>query len=658
MRATLLTLTLIACEPSETDKSPVDSTGDSTADDSAAPDSPEPDDTDHTGRPDSVHTGESGDSEPDSGPLVEGPPQVVLFIGDGMGFEHVKGGGLFAFGASGSLQMESLPYQGRLRSASLSGITDSAAAATAYAAGTKTWNGVIGQDEHGAELESLLELARARGMAVGVVTTDTLTGATPASFMAHVEDRGMSSDIAEQIAADVPDVLMGGGRSALDELVAALDVQLVSTAAELSAATDDGRPLVGLFADYEIPYVLDGLGDAPTLASMTEVAIDRLSADPDGFFLMVEGARIDHASHAKDVDRVHPETAAFDEAIGVGIDWAARLADATVLVTADHECGGLWVADTGAVGVTPESSYRWGRHTNADAPVFATGPTASVLDGQRLDSRWVHQVLRAAIEETAVEPPEDIGLPDGWMDDLGESVSTQSWDTSYDPGYAQLDGLYLTADETGLRVGIDGAYALNQDALVVYLDIDYGDDTGLGGDGTAFPDMTGTSDSILSTLDVSVDIEGLGFDLAVVSVGAHEVEYEDFDESSGIRGLREPWAYEEDLWWLHGAVNFDDGNVAINDEAAEDAGATGLTEGGFEAWVPWDSIYPDGMPGVGFEIAAFAVIVEESGEDISNQTLPPLPDDAAPGSGTLNIESVAVLTVDADGVAMGEAVVE
>lgn len=660
MRAILLTL-LLACEPSETDKNTGDtlSRDDSaTGDDSAGTDTHDTVETGHTGE-----TAQTGDSDTsgggsDTGPMIEGPPQVILFIGDGMGHQHVAGGGLYQNGAAGSLTMETLPIQGRLRSASLSGITDSAASATAYSTGEKTWNHVVGQDRDGADLANILDLARERGMSVGVVTTDTLTGATPASFMAHVEDRGMGSEIATQIAANLPDVIMGGGRGALEDMVIDLDIQLVTTSAELMASTDDGSRLVGLFSNYELPYVYDGLGDAPELRDMVSVALSRLEGDPDGFFLMVEGARIDHASHAKDMDRVHLETDAFDKAIAVGMDWASRRADATLLVTADHECGGLQVADTGTAGTPPETTFRWGKHTNGDPPIFGMGEAASVFDDARLDNRWVYQVLTAAIEQRAVEAPDDMAIVDGWMDDLPDAVATQTWDTSYESGYAQLDALHVTADADGLRIGIDGAFELNNNALVVLIDIDYGESTGLGGDGTAFPDEFGTSDVLLSTLDLDVDVTGLGFDLAVVSLGAQEIEYGDFHEDSGIRGLREPWAYEEDLWWLYGVVNYDDGNVSLEDDPAPDAGLTGLTEGGFETWVPWDSVFPDGLEGLPFDIAVYAVLVNEDGSDISNQTLPALPDETAPGEDTLTISSVAVLSVDADGVAVGDAAIE
>jgi alkaline phosphatase len=167
-------------------------------------------------------------------------------------------------------------------------------------------------------------------MATGVVTTDTVTGATPAAFLVHWQDRHDYGEIAAQEAAAFPDVLLGGGALYLTPLLG--DTPYVTDAAGLAAAGEG--PLLGLFADDSLPYVYDGLGDAPSLAEMTAAALEHLAADPDGFFLMVEGARIDHGSHLDDEDRVHPETAAFDAAVAVGVDWAADQDDVTLIVTA------------------------------------------------------------------------------------------------------------------------------------------------------------------------------------------------------------------------------------------------------------------------------------------------------------------------------------
>ena len=295
-------------------------------------------------------------------------------------------------------------------------------------------------------------------MATGVVTTDTVTGATPAAFLVHWQDRHDYGEIAAQEAAAFPDVLLGGGALYLTPLLG--DTPYVTDAAGLAAAGEG--PLLGLFADDSLPYVYDGLGDAPSLAEMTAAALEHLAADPDGFFLMVEGARIDHGSHLDDEDRVHPETAAFDAAVAVGVDWAADQDDVTLIVTADHECGGMQVAETGTPGETPETSWRWGAHTNADAPIFAMGDLAAGFDGERLDGLWVNAVLAAAIEQRAVVEPHIVPLVDGWLDDIGDPVTVQTLDTDYGAGFDQLDAMRVTADADGVRVGIDGVFEIGR----------------------------------------------------------------------------------------------------------------------------------------------------------------------------------------------------
>ena len=164
----------------------------------------------------SKHTGHSEETDPpDTDPEFASPPRVILMIGDGMGFQHVAGGGLYANETVGSLRMETLPVQGRIRTASLTGLTDSAASATTMATGHKTVNGRIGQDREENDLQNLVELARGQGLATGVASTDNLWGATPAAFLAHVPSRNDGPVISEQIAAGLPDILLGGGASLL-----------------------------------------------------------------------------------------------------------------------------------------------------------------------------------------------------------------------------------------------------------------------------------------------------------------------------------------------------------------------------------------------------------------------------------------------------------
>ncbi len=603
---------------------------------------------------DSARPEETGDTADLPSPAV--PPKVILFIGDGMGFEHVKGGGLYAYGVAGAMVMESLPFQGRLVTASLTGVTDSAAGATALGAGVKTWNNVVGQDRSAADVPSVLELARERGLSGGIVTTDTLTGATPASFYAHIQSRYDAGEIAAQLALNPPDLLLGGGALLLDPSFEGVDVQRVSTRDELLSVVLDGRPFLGVFAAYNFPYVFSGYTVEPSLVEMTAFALDTLDADPDGFFLLVEGARIDHASHSNASESVHLETAAFDEAIATALTWAQGREGVTIVVTADHECGGLQVTGGASPGEIPTSTWRRGDHTNADVPVFAQGALGALFDGERLDNTWVHAVLSAALLGLdAVVAPESSLLVDGRTDDLGATVVTQAWPTSFGDGYNQLDGLRVAADTDGLWVGVDGVFELGENSAILLVDLDYGAGTGLGADGTPITDLDGDLEAVLTNMPYTSGLPEMGFDLAFLAVGGEELRLGDMTEVSGLRGLRAPWANDaSDLWWLAAVSNFDDGNLS-GAAAALDAGGTGATVNGWEIRLPWDTVYPDGLPADGLSIGLVAVLANSDGGYASNQTLPPLPDSAEPGGFAVLLESAVFLQVDGAGVARGPA---
>lgn len=586
-----------------------------------------------------------------------GPPRVILFIGDGMGLEHIAGGGLYANGVAGSLVFEGFPNQGRLLTASLTGTTDSAAGATALSTGTKTWNDVVGMDRDIVALENVLEVARARGMSVGVVTTDTVTGATPASFYAHVDDRGNRIAISAQLQANPPDVTLGGGSGDL-EGPPAVDVQSVDTREALLAATPDGRPLFGLFSESTFPFWADGYTTEPTLAEMTSVAISFLTEDPEGFFLMVEGARIDHASHGRDGDRVHQETAELDAAVAVALDWAtAQEVEPTIVVTSDHECGGLEVSGGGTVGTPPDSEWRWNQHTNADIGVFGIGPYTDVFAGQRLDNTWVHAVMDAAVNQSRyVTAPDESLLVDGRTTDLGAVVVQQRWESSFGAGYNQLDALRVTADEDGLRIGVDGVYEEDANTTFVLLDIDYGGSTGLGADATALDDSTGVLDGVITAMPYTAGLDGLGFDFVFAATAGEELSLGDLSEDAGLRGIREPWAEEGDYWWLLAASNYDDGNLS-GESPAPDAAAMGLTENGWEILLPWFAIYPAGLPPEGLTVALAVTLASTDGSYASNQALPPLSSADEPGASPTLIEAAVVLSVDGAGVSRGPAIV-
>ncbi len=352
------------------------------------------------------------------------PHSIILFIGDGMGANQRLAAQWVSVGQNGQLTMDSLPFSGWSQTANRTGgITDSAAGGTAIATGTRTDNGIISQTFDGQNLTTILELAQARGMSVGLVTTTQLAHATPAVFAAHVPSRSMMTEIARQEIAAGVDVLLGGGeddflpvtatgcygglgnrfdgRNLIAEAQTA-GYATVCTAAELSALdTAHTAKLFGAFADGGMvrPF-------SPTLAEMTTAALDVLGQNPNGYFLMVEGGQIDWAGHANDAANVIGDTLGFDAAIAAALAHPAVDAGRTlVIVTADHETGGMALSLTdngGAQFTMPDSTPFWvtfstDYHTAADVPVTAAGHCANFVSGT-FPNTEIFSVMKRALD--------------------------------------------------------------------------------------------------------------------------------------------------------------------------------------------------------------------------------------------------------------------
>ncbi len=316
------------------------------------------------------------------------PKNVIMFIGDGMGPEQIKAGGMYAYGSAGTLSFESFPYQGYLTTYSAdNAVTDSAAAATALATGFKVNNGVISValPGSGAELQTLLEYSKALGKSTGLVTTVYVEHATPAAFGAHETSRNNVSQIAgDYLNRSQPNILFGGCyyTSGAD----GYGYVEVFNRAEMQALNPDVVTKVsGQFATGAsyMPYEYDGLGDKPHLSEMTATALDILDNDSDGFFLMVEGGKIDEACHSNDLPRAVREVVEFSNAVQVALNWviARGETDYLILVAADHETGGLYNLQNKGIGVYPTGNWTTTNHTAANVRVFALGVNADMISG-------------------------------------------------------------------------------------------------------------------------------------------------------------------------------------------------------------------------------------------------------------------------------------
>ncbi len=299
------------------------------------------------------------------------------------------------------------------------GLTDSGAGATALATGFRTFNRGIAvapecrellrenpaaiQNDPAAcaPLRTLLEDAEALGKRTGLITTTSVTDATIASFAAHAPSRYMHEAIAAQILASGVDVLLGGGRDYFDgpspdgpgDLLtnACSDAQCPVDAPALRAlGTASDARLIGLFAGKDLPRARAA---EPGLPEMTRVALDRLSAGENGFFLLVESEGTDTYQHDNDpLAAIEAEILELDEAVGVALDFAERVPGTLVLVTADHETGGLAIHGE-ASSPEVELSYTTGDHTHNMVPLFASGPGAEAFAGIR-DNDEVGRILR------------------------------------------------------------------------------------------------------------------------------------------------------------------------------------------------------------------------------------------------------------------------
>ena len=321
------------------------------------------------------------------------PKNVILMIGDGMGIAQVTLARLSLAAPATSLNMDSMEYAGFAKTqAANATVTDSAAAGTALATGYKTNNGMISTLPDGTVVQTILEAASRKNKATGLLTTVTISNATPAVFGSHVDARADEAGIAPQYLDRKIDVLMGGGkqffipksvegskrtdeRDLLAEAKTA-GYSVVDTPEAMTAVTT-GK-LLGLFQ----MGALSADGPVPPLADMTAKAIELLSQDKDGFFLMIEGGQIDWQAHNNDQAGTVRHMMDFDAAVAKALEFARKKNDTLVIVTADHETGGLTLIYPDA-GSTDPFKCAWSTkgHSGTNVPILADGPGAEMFTG-------------------------------------------------------------------------------------------------------------------------------------------------------------------------------------------------------------------------------------------------------------------------------------
>lgn len=307
------------------------------------------------------------------------PKNIILMIGDGMSATQIYAG---LTASKKPLNLEKLRYIGFSKTNSTQYVTDSGAGATAFATGYKTYNGAIGVDSNAKAVPTILEIAEKHGLSTGLVATTDITDATPASFTAHQPSRKLQQEIASEFLNSGVDVFIGAGQEHFTQRKDGVDLTAklkekgyaVSTDIDVITSVTSGK-VAGFLKEKPVSE----RGDQLSRTALT--AINILKKNKKGFFLMVEGSKIDDGGHANDISVVVEEMIDFDNTIGKVIEFAERDGETLVIITGDHETGGLTLTagdiNTGRV----EGKFTTKGHTAVMIPVFAYGPGAEAFTG-------------------------------------------------------------------------------------------------------------------------------------------------------------------------------------------------------------------------------------------------------------------------------------
>lgn len=336
---------------------------------------------------------------------------VIFLIGDGMGvsytsaYRYLKDNPGTKVAERTEFDKYLVGQQMTYPEDSAQNITDSASAATAMSAGVKTYNAAIAVDNDKSEVKTVLEAAKEKGKATGLVATSEITHATPASFGAHDENRKNMNSIADDYYNELIkgkhkiDVLLGGGKSNFVRpdvnLAKAFEKDGYSYVTDKNQMLKDrNEQVLGLFASEGLPKMIDRPSETPSLADMTSSAIQRLNKDKDGFFLMVEGSQVDWAGHDNDIVGAMSEMEDFEKAYKAAMEFAKKDKHTLVVATADHSTGGFSI---GAKGI-----YNW-----YGEPIKAAKRTPDFMADAIVKGADVEKTLKQYINQNVVKLTDD-----------------------------------------------------------------------------------------------------------------------------------------------------------------------------------------------------------------------------------------------------------
>ena len=326
---------------------------------------------------------------------VKKPKNIILLIGDGMGLSQVSAA---IYYKNGQPNFERFSTIGLSKTSSASDvITDSAAGATVFSAGVETYNCAIGVNNDTIPVPTIVEQLSKNGYATGIISSSSIQHATPASFYAHVKNRRLYEEISTFAPKSGVNFFAGGGLKFFNKRKDGKDLLAEMRANGYEVITDklpktprEKKELI-LLAEDGMPKMSEGRGDF--LPNATKLALEKLSKNEKGFFLLVEGSQIDWGGHDNDAEYLISELLDFDKTLGVALDFAKQNGETLIIVTADHETGGFTLASEGGDYNKIKPTFSTTGHSATMVPVFAEGPGASLFGGIYDSTEIYHKMM-------------------------------------------------------------------------------------------------------------------------------------------------------------------------------------------------------------------------------------------------------------------------
>jgi len=309
-------------------------------------------------------------------------PNIIMMIGDGMGLSQISSG---MYSNNNYTSLERSHHIGLIKTHAFDDlVTDSAAAGTAMSSGVKTYNGVVGMDVNYSPVKSILEISRDKGYITAIIATSTIVHATPASYYSKVKSRYDYDEIASQLSKSNINFFVGGGEKYFNDrrdkrnLMNEMDDYLFANSLESFIRINSNK--IGFLTYYDVP-IGKHEGRKPSLEDIVQATFQKLSSFNKPFFLLIEGSQIDWGGHDNDSEHMISEMLEFDRTIGKVFNFADKDKNTTVVITADHETGGVSIIDGNLKDSKVVNKYVSGSHTATMVPIFSFGPYSSLFNG-------------------------------------------------------------------------------------------------------------------------------------------------------------------------------------------------------------------------------------------------------------------------------------